>query len=73
MAVKAGVRSAVGSLWHVNDRSSAILMEDFYRQLQNPLISKAVALQRAKLKLLHDKRYRHPSYWAPFLLIGNWT
>ena len=73
VAVKAGVRSAVGSLWHVNDRSSAILMEDFYRQLQNPLISKAVALQRAKLKLLHDKRYRHPSYWAPFLLIGNWT
>ena len=23
-------------------------------------------------KLIADARFRHPGYWAPFLLIGNW-
>jgi CHAT domain-containing protein len=40
--------------------------------LQNPDISKAKALQQAQLLLLNDRRYQHPGYWSPFLLIGNW-
>ena len=32
----------------------------------------ARALQAAQLKLLADRRYRHPCYWAPYLIIGNW-
>jgi CHAT domain-containing protein len=35
-------------------------------------MSKAKALQQAQLELLKDARYRHPSYWSAFLLIGNW-
>ncbi|MBP6505644.1 MAG: CHAT domain-containing protein, partial [Rhodoferax sp.] len=30
------------------------------------------ALRQAQLTLLSDRRYRHPYYWSPFLLIGNW-
>ena len=72
VAVKAGARSALATLWFINDRSSAQLVEEFYRQLLDPQISKAQALRRAQLVLLDDRRYRHPSYWSPFLIIGNW-
>lgn len=72
VAIKAGARSALASLWIVNDPASAKLISDFYRELQNPALSKAKALQQAQLGLLKDARYRHPNYWSAFLLIGNW-
>jgi CHAT domain-containing protein len=72
IAVKAGARSALATLWFINDKASSLLIAEFYRQLKNPLISKAEALRRAQLELIAERRYRHPGYWAPFLLIGNW-
>jgi len=72
VAIKAGARSALATLWTVNDPASAALVADFYRALQDPANSKAAALQKAQLELLKDARYRHPSYWSAFLLIGNW-
>lgn len=72
VAVRAGARSALATLWHVNDPASYELIMEFYRQLQKPSISRAAALQAAQLKLLGDMRYDHPGYWAPFLLINNW-
>jgi len=35
-------------------------------------VPKGEALRRAQLSLLHDPRYRHPYYWAPFVLYGVW-
>jgi CHAT domain-containing protein len=72
IAVKAGARSALATLWFINDQASAVLIAEFYAQLQDPSLSKVKALQQAQLKLLEDRRYRHPIYWSPFLLIGNW-
>jgi CHAT domain-containing protein len=72
LAIKAGARSALATLWVVNDPASAAMVSHFYRQLQVPAMSKAKALQQAQLKLLGDARYRHPNYWSAFLLIGNW-
>jgi len=72
IAVKAGARSAVATLWTVNDPASAELVSDFYRALKEQSASKARALQLAQLELIKDWRYRHPSYWSAFLLIGNW-
>jgi CHAT domain-containing protein len=72
IAIKAGARSAVASLWFINDQATAMLIEEFYRQLRDPSVSRAVALQRAQSRLLEDLRYRHPGYWSPFLLINNW-
>jgi CHAT domain-containing protein len=72
VAVKAGARSALASLWFINDIASADLVSEFYRQLKNPEMSKAKALQQAQWALLKDERYEHPGYWAPFLMIGNW-
>ncbi len=72
VAIKAGARSALATLWFINDESSSLLMAEFYRQLRDPSASKAVALQRAQMMLLQDPAYQHPSYWAPFLLLNNW-
>ena len=72
VAIKAGARSAVATLWTVNDPASAMVVSDFYRALRDPALSKAKALQQAQLAALKDPRYRHPNYWSAFLLIGNW-
>lgn len=89
IAVKAGVKSAVASLWVVNDSSTCYLMEAFYRQLSNnnPKLSLAKVLQLAQWQLLKGtawpksspcgdgglrENYKHPGYWAAFILIGNW-
>jgi len=73
VAVKAGARSALASLWFVNDQSTSALVSEVYSQLrQSPPVSKARALQAAQIKLLNDRRYRHPCYWSPYLIIGNW-
>ena len=72
IAIKAGARSALATLWHIDDPASALLVAEFYRQLHDPSVSRAIALQRAQLQLLNNPRYRHPGYWSPFLLINNW-
>jgi CHAT domain-containing protein/Tfp pilus assembly protein PilF len=72
IAIKSGARSALATLWHIEDRSTSELVAEFYRQLKDPSISRAIALKRAQLKLLNDRSYEHPGYWSPFLLINNW-
>ncbi len=72
VAIKAGARSALATLWFINDEASAVLVSEFYRQLRDPSVSKAVAIQRAQIKLLGDRVYEHPAYWSPFLLLNNW-
>jgi len=72
VAIKAGARSALASLWFVNDTATAELISEFYNQLRSTQLSKAQALQNAQKKLLDQKTFNHPIFWAPFLLIGNW-
>ncbi len=73
VAVKAGARSAIATLWFVDDEATSIAITQFYKQLlETPGLSKAKALQNVQKKLIAQDRYWHPSYWAPFLLIGNW-
>ncbi len=72
IAVKAGARSAIGTLWKVNDVAASQLMIEFYRQLAQEGVSRAAALQRAQRALLADPRYAHPGFWAAFLMISSW-
>jgi CHAT domain-containing protein len=72
IAVKAGARSAVGTLWKVNDVATSELIGAFYSRLRNPEVSRAVALQDAQRELLSDWRHRHPGYWSAFVLISDW-
>jgi CHAT domain-containing protein/Tfp pilus assembly protein PilF len=66
----AGVPSLVVSLWNVIDGSTPAFMLDFYKDLDR-LNDKAKALQSAKLAMIERGSYSAPSYWAPFILIGE--
>lgn len=72
MAVRAGARSTLASLWNLDDETSAVLMEQFYQSLSQPQATKAAALRQAQLALLQNPGYQHPRYWAPYVLVGNW-
>jgi CHAT domain-containing protein len=72
VAVRAGVESAVATLWYINDEATVPLIEEFYSQLRQPNITKAQALRKAQLKMIADENYNHPAVWSPFILIGNW-
>ncbi|MDJ0637099.1 MAG: CHAT domain-containing protein [Xenococcaceae cyanobacterium MO_188.B29] len=74
MAVRAGARSTLATLWSVNDRTTALAIDTFYQQLTQPKvpISKTKALRESQLTLINSTQFNHPYYWAPFILIGNW-
>ena len=72
MAVRAGAKSTLATLWAVNDRATAKLMSNFYRQLSDKHLPKAEAIRQAQLSLLQDAKYKHPFYWSPYVLLGNW-
>ncbi len=74
VAVKAGARSTLATLWQVDDESTAKLMIQLYQELKNTTISKAKALQNAQLSLMRAEsgKYKSPYFWAPFVLVGNW-
>jgi CHAT domain-containing protein len=69
----AGVPTTVASQWKVDSASTTSLMIDFHRRLttQNAKQSKAESLRQAELGLLRSERYRHPFYWAGFVMIGD--
>ena len=71
----AGARSVVVSQWRVNSAGTARLMENFYQAMarQNDLNTrnKSSALREASLRLMKDRRYRHPFYWAGFMLVSS--
>jgi CHAT domain-containing protein/Tfp pilus assembly protein PilF len=68
----AGVPTTVASQWNVDSASTTSLMIDFHRRLTTrPREAKAEALRQAALGLLKSERYRHPFYWAGFVMIGD--
>jgi CHAT domain-containing protein len=72
IAIQAGARSALATLWLVEDEAAAVLMTEFYRHLQVSGMSRVQSLQLAQLTLLRHQQYTDPFFWAPFLLINNW-
>ncbi|NEQ39132.1 MAG: CHAT domain-containing protein [Okeania sp. SIO3I5] len=79
IAVRAGARSTIASLWYVSDEATAALMKNLYQQLTNPKITKAEALRRAQQQILKDAQtgiinpeFEHPYFWSTFILVGNW-
>ncbi len=70
-ALVAGLPSVVVSQWALSDDSAMVLMTSFYQNLVGAgKLTEGAALQAAQTELL--KKRRHPYYWAPFVLTGNW-
>jgi CHAT domain-containing protein/Tfp pilus assembly protein PilF len=68
----AGAPTTVASQWKVESSSTTEFMLEFHRQmLSKQKISKAEALRRASLKLMKMPKYRHPSYWGAWVLVGD--
>lgn len=67
--IYAGTPSVVASLWSVEARSTAVLMERFYEHLKKGM-NKAEALRQAQLETMRD--YPNPFYWAGFSLVGDY-
>lgn len=67
----AGTPSVLVSLWDVYDRSTADFMASFYKNMETKNMSKSAALREARLQMIASKKFSHPYYWAPFVLIGN--
>lgn len=66
--IYAGAKSAMLTLWDVQDRSTADFMASFYSLLSRGE-EKTAALRLAALKL--RQTHPHPYYWAPFALFGE--
>jgi CHAT domain-containing protein len=82
----AGCPTTVVSQWQVDSRSTTALMIDFHKNLwlgskhlrktnsrstSSRRVTKAEALRQAMLKLMKDKRFKSPYYWAGFVVIGD--
>ncbi|WP_224250188.1 CHAT domain-containing protein [Hyalangium gracile] len=66
--VIAGAETVVMSLWQVNDETTRLLMESYYRHL---------LAGKGRTEALHDamralrETHPHPYYWAPFITLGR--
>ncbi|WP_036480984.1 CHAT domain-containing protein [Myxosarcina sp. GI1] len=74
MAVKAGAKTTLATLWSVYDESTAVAMNNFYRQLTNSenKTNKALTLRQTQLAMINSSRFTHPFYWSGFIMLGNW-
>ncbi len=75
IAVRTGASSTIATLWQVSDESTATLMAHFYQQLsKNPQMTRAEALRLAQLELWKNPQrdWEVPTFWAPYILVGNW-
>jgi CHAT domain-containing protein len=68
----AGAARVVASLWNVNDAATADLMSHFYKYMLQEKQRPAEALRNAQLKMLQQKKWKSPYYWAAFTIQGEW-
>ena len=67
--LSAGARAVVVSLWRVEDKASAVFMEEFYAALRAGH-QPAHALMEVRRRHLERDENEHPSRWAAFVLVG---
>jgi CHAT domain-containing protein len=71
IAIQAGAKSAIASLWYINDATTRDFSQTFYQNLK--VTDKAKALQAAQIKMIRSNTTEsRPAYWAPYVLVGSW-
>ncbi len=70
----AGSRSAVMSMWAVEDVSASAVMHLFYKNMRGGQ-NKSTALRNARLRFLRtaDQQRSHPYYWSALVIYGDDT
>ncbi len=75
--LSAGARSVLVSLWDVEDASTALLMDRFYRNWRGtPSLARDDALREAQrwlrdLEVDGQRPYADPFFWSGFILVGD--
>ncbi len=75
VAIRAGARTTLASLWQINDASTSEFMVKFYQELNRKQITKAEALRNTQIAFLKEsthRDYNRPYHWGAFILVGNW-
>lgn len=68
----AGSRSLLVTHWSVESRSATLLTTETFKAYKaNPLLTRADALNKALLSVMKNPEYRHPAFWAPYVLVGE--
>jgi CHAT domain-containing protein/predicted negative regulator of RcsB-dependent stress response len=74
----AGSPATVVSQWKVDSNSTTELMLEFHRRIKaartqgtKATVTKSEALRQAALRLLKTEEYKHPFYWAGFVIVGK--
>jgi CHAT domain-containing protein/Tfp pilus assembly protein PilF len=68
----AGAGGVISSLWKVDDRATAELMQRFYRKLLKEGLPPSAALREAQLSMWREPAWQAPYYWAGFVFQGDW-
>jgi len=69
--LRKGAKTAIASLWAVDDAATGELMNRFYKNLLDGQ-NKIEAITNAQRDLMKSEKFSHPYYWAAFELIGQW-
>lgn len=64
-------RTQVVSQWKVDSAATSVLMRNFHRNVRGDRTRAASALQKTIVSMLKTKEYRHPFYWAGFVVLGD--
>lgn len=64
-------RTQVVSQWKVDSAATRVLMRDFHRNVRADRAQAASALQKSIVSMLKTQKYRHPFYWAGFVVLGD--
>jgi CHAT domain-containing protein len=70
VAARSGVASTLGTLWQVEDDEQFSMVEDFYIQIKENNLNKAISLQQIQIDKIRN--FAHPQQWAALNLIGDW-
>ena len=76
LAIRAGAKSTLASLWRVSDEYTIPFITRFYENLNRGL-TKAEALHQAQKSLVYreidGQKYQNEPYdWGAYVLVGNW-
>lgn len=69
----AGARRVVVSLWNVNDKATAALMQRLYIGMLRNGKTPAEALRAAQIELMRTRQWESPYFWAAFVMQGEWN
>jgi len=63
-----GAGSVIGTLWPIQDKATAVFMSTFYQVLKQSKGNVSYALHHTQTLFSKQGAYRHPKYWAGFIL-----